>query len=178
MENDPREFPPMTPFADCRHPRCMSNAVESNVETCLHKLDAWSLWPGLPWDPDGGVSELAPSGRCGAHCGNRAQETIERSGASCGATNIWGHSWFDVRTGGRRTDLTTAPRLINPEGAIVFALPENVPFLPYEAGIAGGTEFCVFDGCPVSVRLALYLLRISVFPETDAPLDQHGRLKC
>jgi predicted amidohydrolase len=54
--------------------------------------------------------------------------------------------------------------VINPEGSVVARCRKIFPFLPYEQGVAGGREFCVFD-LPSVGRVGVCICYDNWFPE-------------
>lgn len=63
--------------------------------------------------------------------------------------------------------------VINPDGDIVARYRKMFPWLPYEAGTAAGSEFCVFD-VPEVGRFGLCICYDSWFPETVRNLAWMG----
>jgi predicted amidohydrolase len=66
----------------------------------------------------------------------------------------------------------TAP-VINPLGEIVTRYRKMFPFLPYETGVAAGTEFCVFD-VPEVGRFGVSICYDKWFPETTRTMAMMG----
>jgi predicted amidohydrolase len=63
--------------------------------------------------------------------------------------------------------------VIDPSGRVVARYRKMFPFLPYEHGIAPGTEFCVFD-VPEVGRFGLSICYDMWFPETSRTLTAMG----
>jgi predicted amidohydrolase len=63
--------------------------------------------------------------------------------------------------------------VINPAGEIVAKYRKMFPFRPYEAEVAAGTEFCVFD-VPQVGRFGLSICYDIWFPETTRQLTSQG----
>jgi len=63
--------------------------------------------------------------------------------------------------------------VINPAGAVVARYHKMFPFQPYEAGVAAGTDFCVFD-VPSVGRFGLSICYDMWFPETTRTLAALG----
>ena len=63
--------------------------------------------------------------------------------------------------------------VINPQGEIVAKYAKMFPFRPYEAGITGGRDFCVFD-VPDVGRFGLSICYDIWFPETTRQLTSMG----
>lgn len=66
----------------------------------------------------------------------------------------------------------TAP-VIDPSGAVIARYRKMFPFLPYETGVAAGSEFCVFD-VPDVGRFGLSICYDMWFPETSRTLVAMG----
>ena len=62
---------------------------------------------------------------------------------------------------------------INPQGEIVGRYDKMFPFMPYETGVKGGEEFCVFD-VPDVGRFGLSICYDIWFPETTRTLASMG----
>lgn len=63
--------------------------------------------------------------------------------------------------------------VINPQGEIVARYRKMFPFLPYETGVAAGSEFCVFD-VPEVGRFGVSICYDKWFPETTRTLAMMG----
>lgn len=63
--------------------------------------------------------------------------------------------------------------VINPQGEVVARYRKQFPFMPYEAGVESGTEFCVFD-VPEVGRFGLSICYDMWFPETTRTLCAMG----
>lgn len=63
--------------------------------------------------------------------------------------------------------------VINPAGEVVARYRKMYPFLPYEAGVASGDSFCVFD-VPGVARFGLSICYDMWFPETTRALAWMG----
>lgn len=63
--------------------------------------------------------------------------------------------------------------VINPTGEIVGRYDKMFPFMPFEAGITGGTEFLIFD-VPEVGRFGLSICYDIWFPETTRTLTSAG----
>jgi len=66
----------------------------------------------------------------------------------------------------------TAP-VIDPSGTVIARYRKMFPFLPYEEGVASGTEFCVFD-VPEVGRFGVSICYDMWFPETSRTLAAMG----
>lgn len=63
--------------------------------------------------------------------------------------------------------------VIDPDGRIVARYRKMFPFMPYETGVAPGTEFCVFD-VPGVGRFGVSICYDKWFPETTRTLAMMG----
>ena len=63
--------------------------------------------------------------------------------------------------------------VINPQGEVIRRFRKLFPFRPYEMGVAGGNEFCVFD-VPEVGRLGVSICYDMWFPETTRTLAAMG----
>lgn len=63
--------------------------------------------------------------------------------------------------------------MISPQGEIVGSYDKMFPFLPYEEGVTGGNEFCVFD-VPDVGRFGMSICYDMWFPETTRTLAAMG----
>lgn len=77
---------------------------------------------------------------------------------------------FYVRDGGAVYNLTP---VINPAGEVVARHRKLFPFLPYETGVAAGTEFTIFD-VPKVGRFGVSICYDMWFPETTRTLAVMG----
>ncbi len=98
-----------------------------------------------------------------------ADETVFRDLARKHAVWIIPGSMF-VRRGGKVYNQAV---VISPEGEIVGRYDKMFPFLPFEADVAGGTEFLVFD-VPNVGRFGLSICYDIWFPETTRVLTSAG----
>ncbi|MFT3809606.1 MAG: carbon-nitrogen hydrolase family protein [Micropepsaceae bacterium] len=63
--------------------------------------------------------------------------------------------------------------VINPAGEVIARYRKMYPFLPYEAGVASGDSFCVFD-VPGIARFGISICYDMWFPETTRTLAWMG----
>ncbi|MCA9298408.1 MAG: carbon-nitrogen hydrolase family protein, partial [Phycisphaerales bacterium] len=63
--------------------------------------------------------------------------------------------------------------VINPDGVVIARYRKMFPFMPYETGVASGTEFCIFD-VPEAGRFGLSICYDMWFPETTRTLAAMG----
>ncbi|BAT59096.1 aliphatic amidase [Variibacter gotjawalensis] len=116
-------------------------------------------------------SELAPHGplhACAAHDPS-ADEAVFQALAAKHRIWVIPGSYFVVRDGKTYNHSI----VINPEGTIVGRYDKMFPFLPFEAGVASGTDFLVFD-VPHVGRFGLSICYDIWFPETTRTLTSRG----
>ena len=159
----------MTPFAIAGI-QMNVDATRPNVDAMLHKVDV--LMARFPWTQMALFSELASFGPLDSFAQPFPNETLERFRAKAVAHGLWliPGSMFEKTPDGRI--LNTAV-VINPAGEIVSRYSKMFPFRPYEAGVSGGTEFCVFD-VPEIGRFGLSICYDIWFPETTRQLTSQG----
>jgi predicted amidohydrolase len=125
----------------------------------------------FPWVQMVVLSELAAYGYLPAQAEppGGAAETAFREIAARHAIWLVSGSHFE------RVDdkLYNTALVIDPSGAVVARYRKMFPFLPYETGIAAGTEFCVFD-VPAIGRFGLSICYDMWFPETTRTLAAMG----
>jgi predicted amidohydrolase len=160
----------MTPFAIAGVQMHVA-ALHSNVEGMLHRLDV--LMARFPWTQMVLFSELAPFGPLEEFKLPPENETIDRFCEAARKYKIWlipGSMFLTSPEDGlvRNTSL-----VIDPDGNIIRRYAKMFPFLPYEAGIKAGTEFCVFD-VPDVGRFGLSICYDMWFPETTRQLTSQG----
>lgn len=159
----------MTPFA-IAGVQMYVNALQPNVDGMIHRLDI--LMARFPWTQMVLFSELAPFGPLDRFAQEPENETLKRFCEAAQRHKVWliPGSMFLRATDGRIFNTSV---VINPEGEIVRRYAKMFPFLPYEAGIAAGTEFCVFD-VPDVGRFGLSICYDIWFPETTRQLTSMG----
>lgn len=159
----------MTPFAIAGI-QMYVNAVQSNVDAMIHRLDV--LMARFPWTQMVVFSELAPFGPLPRFAQPLRNEAIERFQAAARRYNVWviPGSMFERAESGLIFNTTT---VINPEGAIVSHYRKMFPFRPYEAEVAAGDEFCIFD-VPGVGRFGVSICYDIWFPETTRHLTSQG----
>jgi predicted amidohydrolase len=116
-------------------------------------------------------SELAPYGPLPSNHPDDTAKTLDAFREAARRNNVWllPGSMFE------RTDagLFNVAYVINPAGDIVTSYAKMFPFRPYEAGVEGGTEFCVFD-VPDYGRFGVSICYDIWFPETTRTLASMG----
>ncbi|MFZ3581152.1 carbon-nitrogen hydrolase family protein [Loktanella sp. DJP18] len=159
----------MTPFA-IAGVQMYVNALQPNVDGMLQRLDV--LMMRFPWTQMVLFSELAPFGPLDKFTLEPQNETLDRFCDAARKHRVWliPGSMFLRAPDGRI--LNTAV-VIDPDGNIVKRYAKMFPFRPYEAGIAAGTEFCVFD-VPDVGRFGLSICYDIWFPETTRQLTAQG----
>jgi predicted amidohydrolase len=118
-------------------------------------------------------SELSPFGPLERFQLPQENEVIEKFCAAARKHKVWlipGSMFLTHPDDGR---VYNTSLVINPDGEIIRRYAKMFPFLPYEAGIAAGTEFCVFD-VPDVGRFGLSICYDMWFPETTRQLTSQG----
>ncbi len=159
----------MTPFAIAGVQMHVA-ALHSNVEAMRHRIDV--LMARFPWVQMILFSELAPYGpldRFAQPYPNEVVSVFQEDARRYGVWLIPG-SMFEKGEDGK---IRNVSYVINPEGEVVARYAKMFPFRPYEAGIEGGTEFCVFD-VPGAGRFGLSICYDIWFPETTRQLTSMG----
>jgi predicted amidohydrolase len=159
----------MTPFA-IAGVQMHVGALQSNVEAMRHRLDI--LMARFPWTQMVLFSELAPFGPLERFAQTFPNDTLAQFQDDARRHRIWliPGSMFEKRDDGKVYNTSV---VINPDGEIVSKYSKMFPFRPYEAGIAAGTEFCVFD-VPDVGRFGLSICYDIWFPETTRQLTSQG----
>ncbi len=159
----------MTPFAIAGVQMHVS-ALHSNVEAMRHRIEV--LMARFPWTQMVLFSELAAYGPLDRYAQPFPNDALSQFQEDARRFRIWliPGSMFEKREDGRIFNTSV---VINPEGEIVAKYSKMFPFRPYEAGIAAGTEFCVFD-VPEVGRFGLSICYDIWFPETTRQLTSQG----
>ena len=159
----------MTPFA-IAGVQMYVNALQPNVDGMIHRLDV--LMARFPWTQMVLFSELSPFGPLDKFALPPENETLDRFCAAAKRHKVWliPGSMFIKDEDGRILNMSF---VINPDGEIIRRYAKMFPFRPYEAGIAAGTEFCVFD-VPDVGRFGLSICYDIWFPETTRQLTSQG----
>ncbi len=163
------EFRKMTPFAIAGIQMHVS-ALHSNVEGMRHRLDV--LMARFPWTQMVLFSELAPYGPLPRYAQPFENEALDLFRQDARRYGIWliPGSMFEKAEDGR---IYNTSAVINPQGEVVARYRKMFPFRPYEAEVAAGTEFCVFD-VPEVGRFGLSICYDIWFPETTRHLTAQG----
>jgi predicted amidohydrolase len=159
----------MTPFS-IAGVQMFVPAYKSNLEAVLHRLDI--LASRFPWVNMAMFSELAlcgPIHNAPVSLPGPEEDELRRAAARHGVWLIPG-SIFEKDDEGRI--FNTSP-VIAPDGTVIARYRKMVPFLPYEAGVTPGNEFCVFD-VPSVGRFGLSICYDMWLPETTRSLTSMG----
>ena len=158
----------MTPFAIAGVQMHVA-ALHSNVEAMRHRLDV--LMARFPWTQMVLFSELAPFGPLPRFAQPLENEVIDQFRADAARHHVWliPGSMFEKADG----LIYNTSVVIAPDGSIAASYRKMFPFRPYEAEIAAGTEFCVFD-VPGVGRFGLSICYDIWFPETTRQLTAQG----
>lgn len=159
---------PLTPFAIAGL-QLSIHADRPNLDSIRGKIDL--LMHLYPWVQMVVVSELATYGPLTNHAVTLPgpPETAYQEIATRHRIWLLPGSMFE-RLGS--TIYNTAP-VISPDGEVIARHRKMFPFLPYEAGVEGGTEFVVFD-VPEVGRFGLSICYDMWFPETSRTLAVMG----
>src|SRR5262245_22875386 len=126
----------------------------------------------FPWVQMILFSELAPFGPLIRHATPLPGEVEQTFRAAARKHAIWLIPGSVFELTGDGTTYNTA-LVIDPRGEIVARYRKMFPFLPYEHGVHGGTEFCIFD-VPDVGRFGLSICYDIWFPETTRSLTAAG----
>lgn len=145
------------------------NASYSNVEAMKLKLDI--LMNIYPWVDMVVFSELCAYGPL-THNAQEVPGAFEDEMCAMAAKhNIWllPGSIFEKRDG----KIYNTASVIDPQGQVVTRYRKMFPFYPYEVGVTGGHEFCVFD-VPEVGKFGVSICYDMWFPETTRTLAVMG----
>lgn len=145
-------------------------ALHDNLDAMLDKLAL--ITELFPWVQMVVMSELATCGPLTktAQPLEGPAETAYRQAAQDHGIWLLPGSIYELADDG--TIYNTAP-VINPGGEIVARCRKLFPFLPYETGVAAGSEFCLFD-VPDVGRFGVSICYDIWFPETTRALTSMG----
>jgi deaminated glutathione amidase len=158
----------MTPFAIAGVQMHISAAHE-NVTAMTQQIDL--VMARFPWVQMVLFSELAPYGPLPKHAPEDLRPTEEVFREAARRHGIWLIPGTMFERAGERIYNTAS--VIDPAGEVVTRYRKMFPFMPYEAGIAWGREFCVFD-VPAVGRFGLSICYDIWFPETTRTLVSMG----
>lgn len=158
----------MRPFAIAGMQLDLS-AVHENVTQMEARLDV--LMSIYPWVQMVVFSELAPYGPLLANAQPfpSPAEDIFRGWASKHGIWLLPGSMFEIH----RKKVYNTALVIDPGGTVVGRYRKMFPFLPYEEGVEGGTEFMTFD-VPDAGRFGVSICYDLWFPETARTLAAMG----
>lgn len=159
----------MTPFAIAGVQMHVS-AINENVNAMANRLEI--LMAKFPWTQMVLFSELAPFGPFPKFARPLPGETENRFQEMARRHKVWliPGSMFEKADDGR---IYNTSAVIDPHGNIITRYRKMFPFRPYEAGITGGNEFCIFD-VPQIGRFGLSICYDIWFPETTRQLTSMG----
>jgi predicted amidohydrolase len=146
-----------------------SSASVSNVEAMKLKLDI--LMNIYPWVDMVMFSELCAYGPLTANAQPVPGEFEQEMCAMAAKHGIWllPGSIFEKKDG----LIYNTATVIDPEGSVVARYRKMFPFYPYEVGVTGGSEFCVFD-IPDVGRFGVSICYDMWIPETTRTLAVMG----
>ena len=135
-----------------------------------HRLDV--LMARFPWTQMVLFSELAPYGPLPRYAQPFPNEAEAKFQAMAHQYGVWllPGSMFEKAEDGR---IYNTASVISPTGEVVTRYRKMFPFRPYEAEVAGGSEFCIFD-VPEVGRFGLSICYDIWFPETTRQLTSQG----
>lgn len=149
------------------------SAYESNVERMGNYLR--HIRQRFPWVRMVLFSELAPLGPKHDKAEPLPGPTEARLCELARETGLWliPGSMFERVDGPTGPLVYNTMPVINPGGEVVARFRKLFPFRPYERGVAGGSEFCVFD-VPGAGRFGVSICYDMWFPETTRTLAAMG----
>ena len=158
----------MKPFSLAGIQMRTSSAVP-NVEAMKTKLDL--LMAIYPWVDMVMFSELCAYGPLTTHAQAVPGEFEQEMCAMAAKHGIWllPGSIFELKDG----HIYNTATVIDPEGSVVTRYRKMFPFYPYEVGVTGGNEFCVFD-IPDVGRFGVSICYDMWIPETTRTLAVMG----
>lgn len=145
------------------------SAIHSNVEMMKSKVDI--LMSIYPWVQMVVFSELAAFGpltRNAMPTPNHTEEEFKKLAIKHGIWLVPGTMFTKAED-----KIFNTAMVINPEGEMVGRYNKMFPFYPYEAGVAAGSEFLIFD-VPEVGRFGLSICYDMWFPETSRTLAVQG----
>jgi deaminated glutathione amidase len=146
------------------------SALTENVTRMESKLSV--LMSVYPWVQMVVFSELAPFGPLTANALPFPNQTEAYFCSLAKKHGIWllpGSMFERAADGG----IYNTASVIDPGGNVVARYRKMFPFYPYEEGVKGGMEFCVFD-VPGVGRFGLSVCYDMWFPETSRTLAAMG----
>ncbi|WP_175889149.1 MULTISPECIES: carbon-nitrogen hydrolase family protein [Burkholderia] len=149
------------------------SAFESNVEVIGNYLR--HIRTRFPWVRMVMFSELAPLGPKHDRAEPIPGPAVARLSELARETGLWliPGSLFERVEGPDGAVVYNTTPVIDPSGEVVACFRKLFPFRPYERGVEGGTEFCVFD-VPDAGRIGVSICYDMWFPETTRTLAAMG----
>lgn len=150
------------------------NASAPNVEAMKLKLDI--LMNLYPWVDLVMFSELCAYGPLTTNAQPVPGEFEQEMCAMAAKHGIWllpGSIFELAHSAAGETRIYNTASVIDPEGSVVARYRKMFPFYPYEVGVAGGEEFCVFD-IPDVGRFGVSICYDMWIPETTRTLAVMG----
>ncbi len=162
----------MTPFGIAGVQMAVS-AFDDNVERMGNYLR--HIRSRFPWVRMVMFSELAPLGPRREKAEPLPGPTEQRLCALARETGLWliPGSLFEKVSGPQGDVVYNTTPVIDPRGEVIRRFRKLFPFQPYEKGVAGGSEFCVFD-VPEVGRFGVSICYDMWFPETTRTLVAMG----
>lgn len=145
-------------------------AYHLNLEAVVHRIDM--VMARFPWVQMVMLSELAlcgPIHNQPVKLPGPEEETLCAAAAKHGIWLVPG-SIFEQDENGQ---VFNTALVIDPAGTVIKRYRKMFPFLPYEQGVAAGSEFCVFD-VPEIGRFGLSICYDIWLPETTRTLSSMG----
>lgn len=145
------------------------SAVQNNLPHMQARLD--HLLALFPWVQMAVFSELAAFGPLTKHAQPIPGPAERDFQAMAAKHKIWlvNGSIFELHEG----KVYNTSSVIDPDGKVVARYRKMFPFLPYEAHVEPGSEFCVFD-VPEVGRFGVSICYDMWFPETSRTLAAMG----
>jgi len=151
-----------------------TTTAHANVEAMKTKLDL--LMAIYPWVDMVMFSELCAYGPHITHAQAVPGEFEQEMCAMAAKHGIWllpGSIFERAKNEAGDTVIYNTASVIDPEGSVVTRYRKMFPFYPYEVGVAGGNEFCVFD-IPEVGRFGVSICYDMWIPETTRTLAVMG----
>ena len=151
-----------------------TTTAHANVEAMKSKLDL--LMAIYPWVDLVLFSELCAYGPHITHAQAVPGEFEQEMCAMAAKHGIWllpGSIFERTKDAAGETVIYNTATVIDPEGSVVTRYRKMFPFYPYEVGVTGGNEFCVFD-IPDVGRFGVSICYDMWIPETTRTLAVMG----
>lgn len=145
------------------------SAIQENVTAMESRVNV--LMGIYPWVQMVLFSELAPLGPLTVNAQPFPNATEARFQELARRHHVWLVPGSMFERDGEHVYNTAS--VIGPDGSIVARYRKMFPFVPYEEGVEGGDQFCVFD-VPGVGRFGLSICYDMWFPETTRTLAAMG----